>query len=140
MNGDANLTACAHVFQEPGCHSVYGVGSSVKGALVGRALSELRNAALIIVPSREQLTAWQTDLSFFLPDTRLFDFPLVDRALFTTTARSLDRSARQMEVLTALRGGSDCIVVATIEEAAQYIVAPCRCRSGRPGPDYRKRI
>lgn len=124
MNGDANLTACAHVFQEPGCHSVYGVGSSVKGALVGRALSELRNAALIIVPSREQLTAWQTDLSFFLPDTRLFDFPLVDRALFTTTARSLDRSARQMEVLTALRGGSDCIVVATIEEAAQYIVAP----------------
>lgn len=60
------------------------------------------------------------------PDLPVLDFPVVDKAVFTTTAKSLDRTARQMEALGRLRQGDRLLILAAPEEAAQYVMAPQR--------------
>ena len=124
LTNDANITACRNCFTQPGCHSIYGVGGSAKSAFTAKAIEETGRAILLIVPAKEQEAAWQTDLAFFAPALRLYSYPLVDQALFSTTAKSMERASRQMEALAALRTHTPCVVIASIEEAAQYITAP----------------
>lgn len=126
MNEDENIREVTASFTKPGCHSVYGLGDSVKSALVAKALSETPQQAVIVVPSQEAAAAWQADLAFFAPALQVLDFPFVDNALFTTTAQSLDRTARQMEALGRLRESEPLVVIAAPEEAAQYVVAPAQ--------------
>ena len=113
-------------FSQPGCHSIYGLSGSVKSALVAKALTEKPGQAVLVVPSREQAAAWMADLAFLVPDLPVLDFPVVDKAVFTTTAKSLDRPARQMEALGRLRQGDRLLILAAPEEAAQYVMAPQR--------------
>ncbi|KMO87885.1 transcription-repair coupling factor [Megasphaera cerevisiae DSM 20462] len=124
MNRDENIRNAIKLFEQPGCHSIYGLGGSVKSAFAAKALTETGKQAVIIVQSKEQLTAWQSDLQFIVPDLHILNFPLVDRAVFNTTAKSIERTASQMESLGYLREGHSGIVLATIEEAAQYVIAP----------------
>jgi transcription-repair coupling factor (superfamily II helicase) len=124
MLKDTNISACCDLFSRPGCHNVYGVGSSVKVALVALNASRLQKPAIIIVPTKEQQTAWMADLQFFAPDLPVSLFPLVDKADFTATAKSMERAACQMEVLGMLVQRIPCAVVATAEEAAQYVLNP----------------
>ncbi|MCH4178715.1 MAG: transcription-repair coupling factor [Megasphaera sp.] len=126
LDTDPNISEAAAWFYKPGCHSIYGLGSSVKTMFTAKGLQKLHMQAVIIVPGKEQQAMWQSDLRFFLPDRAVLDYPLVDRAVFTTTAKSIDRLSRQMEVLGQLREGCAGIVVATAAEAAQYVVAPQR--------------
>ena len=89
-------------------------------------LHEGPRQVVLVVPSREQAAAWQADLAFLVPNVKILDFPVVDKAVFTTTAKSLDRMARQMEALGRLRQGDPVLVLAAPEEAAQYVMAPQR--------------
>ena len=126
VNHDENIKNAVQQFEQPGCHSIYGLGGSVKSLLVGKAWCETQKQAIVIVPSKENVADWMSDLQFMVPNVRVLDFPFVDKAVFTTTAKSMDRSARQMEVLGYLRSGQAGIVLATPEEALQYILAPQR--------------
>ena len=126
INYDENIRAAVQKFGQPGCHSIYGLGGSVKSLLVGKALCQLKKQALIIVPSKENAATWISDLQFMLPHIRIWEFPFVDKAVFTTTAKSIERAARQMEILSYLRAGNAGIILATAEEAMQYILAPQR--------------
>lgn len=126
MSEDENIQAAAASFSQPGCHSIYGLGDSVKSALVAKALTEKPQQAVLVVPSAEAASAWLADLAFLAPQLLVLDFPVVDKALFTTTAQSLDRMARQMEALGRLRSEEPLLVIATPEEAAQYVIAPSR--------------
>ena len=126
MNEDENIRAAVAAFSKPGCHSIYGISGSVKSALTAKALTEKGGQAVLVVPSREQAQSWAADLAFLAPDVEILDFPVVDKAVFTTTAQSLDRKARQMEVLGRLRQGDSLLVIAAPEEAAQYVMAPQR--------------
>lgn len=124
MDKDANICTSVALFSKSGCHSVYGLGGSVKTSFTARGIEKRHASALIIVPNKEALQDWKMDLSFFAPSYPVYEFPLIDRAVFTTTAKSMDRSARAMEALVALRQDTPCIVVATIDEVAQLIVSP----------------
>lgn len=126
MNQDENIRSAVAAFSQPGCHSIYGLSGSVKSALVAKALTEKPGQAVLVVPSREQAAAWMADLAFLVPDLPVLDFPVVDKAVFTTTAKSLDRTARQMEALGRLRQGDRLLILAAPEEAAQYVMAPQR--------------
>ena len=126
INHDENISSAVQQFAQPGCHSIYGLGGSVKSMLVGKALCDINTQAIVVVPSKENVAAWMSDLHFMVPHMRILDFPFVDKAVFTTTAKSIERAARQMEVLGYLRSGSAGIVLATAEEALQYIIAPQR--------------
>ena len=126
MNQDENIREAVTAFSQPGCHSIYGLSGSVKSALVAKALTERPGQAVLVVPSREQAASWRADLAFLAPDLPVLDFPVVDKAVFTTTAKSLDRTARQMEALGRLRQGDRLLILAAPEEAAQYVMAPQR--------------
>lgn len=126
MNQDENIRSAVAAFSQPGCHSIYGLSGSVKSALVAKALTEKPGQAVLVVPSREQAAAWMADLAFLVPDLPVLDFPVVDKTVFTTTAKSLDRTARQMEALGRLRQGDRLLILAAPEEAAQYVMAPQR--------------
>jgi len=126
MNQDENIREAVTAFSQPGCHSIYGLSGSVKSALVAKALTERPGQAVLVVPSREQAASWRADLAFLAPDLLVLDFPVVDKAVFTTTAKSLDRTARQMEALGRLRQGDRLLILAAPEEAAQYVMAPQR--------------
>lgn len=124
MDNDANIRTSKALFSQMGCHSVYGLGGSVKTAFVACNVVERHVSTLIIVPNKEALQNWKMDLAFFAPAVPIYDFPLMDRAVFTTAAKSMDRSARAMEALVALRQDRPCIVTLTAEEAAQFILSP----------------
>ena len=94
MNDDENIKKAAEQFHQPGRHSIYGLGGSAKSAFTGNALADIKGPALLVVPGKEQAAAWQTDLQFWLPDMAVLDFPFVDKAVFTTTAKSIERSAQ----------------------------------------------
>ena len=115
MNQDENICSAVAAFSQPGCHSIYGLSGSVKSALVAKALTEKPGQAVLVVPSREQAVAWMADLAFLVPDLPVLDFPVVDKAVFTTTAKSLDRTARQMEALGRLRQGDRLLILAAPE-------------------------
>ena len=133
MNQDENIRSAVAAFSQPGCHSIYGLSGSVKSALVAKALTEKPGQAVLVVPSREQAAAWMADLAFLVPDLPVLDFPVVDKAVFTTTAKSLDRTARQMEALGRLRQGDRLLILAAPEEAAQYVMAPQRIDAAENG-------
>ncbi|MCI1821200.1 MAG: transcription-repair coupling factor [Megasphaera sp.] len=124
MCEDTNLTSSRKLFTITGCHSIYGLGGSAKVAFTGMTLAMSGKKAVIVVPTKEQQVSWISDLQFFAPALKTLDFPLVDRAVFSTTAKSMERAARQMEVLSGLRQQRPDVVVATAEEAAQYVVTP----------------
>ncbi|MGE1063104.1 hypothetical protein NXG27_10850 [Megasphaera paucivorans] len=124
MCEDTNLTSSRKLFTITGCHSIYGLGGSAKVAFTGMTLAMSGKKAVIVVPTKEQQASWISDLQFFAPALKTLDFPLVDRAVFSTTAKSMERAARQMEVLSGLRQQHPDVVVATAEEAAQYVVTP----------------
>lgn len=126
MNKDINITAAARKCMEPGCHSIYGVGGSVKSAFVGNLVAGQVRQAVLVVPDKEAAANWQADLQCLVPDVSIFEFPLVDKTVFTTTAKSIERAAQQMEALGCLREGRAGIVIASSEEAAQYVIAPER--------------
>lgn len=75
MNRDENIRNAIKLFEQPGCHSIYGLGGSVKSAFAAKALTETGKQAVIIVQSKEQLTAWQSDLQFIVPDLHILNFP-----------------------------------------------------------------
>ena len=142
MNDDENIKKAAEQFHQPGRHSIYGLGGSAKSAFTGNALADIKGPALLVVPGKEQAAAWQTDLQFWLPDMPVLDFPFVDKAVFTTTAKSIERSAQQMRVLGFLREGRPGVVLATAEEAFQYVLPPQRIDDGavdiKTGAEYER--
>lgn len=124
LDRDDNIRKGTKRFAEKGCHSIYGVSGSVKSLLLSKAMQEQPGQYILIVPSKEEQGRWQTDLSTMLPDVPVLDYPLVDRAVFTTTAKSIDRASRQMEALSLLQEGRTGIIIATAGEAAQYVPSP----------------
>lgn len=124
MDHDSNITKAIQTFDTLGCHSIYGLGGAAKSIFVGKAVRQIKRKVLLVVPTKENMASWLGDLRFAVPDVPVLDFPFVDRAVFTTTAKSLEGTAKQMEALGYLRSDKCGIVIATGEAALQYIIAP----------------
>ena len=124
MDSDSNVKACVDLFQKQGCHSIYGIGGSVKPAVLAKVWHTWKKPLIVVTPSREQQSLWRSDLQLFAPEAEVMDYPFVDKAVFTTTAKSMERAARLTESLGALRQGKPCIILATAVEAAQFVVDP----------------
>ena len=125
MNQDENIRSAVAAFSQSGCHSIYGLSGSVKSALVAKALTEKPGQAVLVVPSREQAAAWMADLAFLVPDLPVLDFPVVDKAVFTTTAKSWTGWPGRWK-LGPSAPGDRLLILAAPEEAAQYVMAPQR--------------
>lgn len=113
------------VFETKGKHIVYGLGGSQKSFIFSQAIRRIgAKPTIIIVHDKEHKERWERDLAFLLPQVEVIPFPITEKVAFITAARSLENQALQMGVLGKLLTGKSVVVLATIEEATQYIVSP----------------
>ena len=142
LEQDAALKEASSSYENGKIYGVYGLGGSAKSAYAAHVLAKTDKNAVIVVPTTEQVNGWLTDLQYFSPQLRVYTYPLVQHTVFTTTTKSLELAAKQMEALTALRGSRQAVVVATAEEAAQFVTAPQKIDdavlSFKVGEDYER--
>ena len=124
LDQEENLRQIKNFFINGGCNHIHGVGGSAKHILVAQGIDTALGATLLITSSSEEMEKWKSDLQFLVPTIPIFTFPFVVQELFSTAAKSMERVARQMEVLAQLREDKKCIILTTVEEASQYIIAP----------------
>lgn len=112
-------------FRQKGKSVIYGLSGSQKSFLLSRAvLEEQVQAIIIVVHDKEHKELWERDLAFFGPNVQVLPFPITERVEFTTVARSLEGQGAQMRALSMLAWNRPVVVLATIEEASQYVVSP----------------
>ena len=142
LEQDAALKEASSAYENGKIYGVYGLGGSAKSAYAAHVLAKTDKNAVIVVSTTEQVNGWLTDLQYFSPQLRVYTYPLVQHTVFTTTTKSLELAAKQMEALTALRGSRQAVVVATAEEAAQFVTAPQKIDdavlSFKVGEDYER--
>ena len=142
LEQDEALKEASSAYENGKIYGVYGLGGSAKSAYAAHVLAKTDKNAVIVVPTTEQVNGWLTDLQYFFPQLRVYTYPLVQHTVFTTTTKSLELAAKQMEALTALRGSRQAVVVATAEEAAQFVTAPQKIDdavlSFKVGEDYER--
>ena len=142
LEQDEALKEASSAYENGKIYGVYGLGGSAKSAYAAHVLAKTDKNAVIVVPTTEQVNGWQTDLQYFSPQLRVYTYFLVQHTVFTTTTKSLELAAKQMEALTALRGSRQAVVVATAEEAAQFVTAPQKIDdavlSFKVGEDYER--
>lgn len=142
LEQDEALKEASSSYENGKIYGVYGLGGSAKSAYAAHVLAKTDKNAVIVVPTTEQVNGWLTDLQYFSPQLRVYTYPLVQHTVFTTTTKSLELAAKQMEALTALRGSRQAVVVATAEEAAQFVTAPQKIDdavlSFKAGEDYER--
>lgn len=142
LEQDEALKEASSAYENGKIYGVYGLGGSAKSAYAAHVLAKTDKNAVIVVPTTEQVNGWLTDFQYFSPHLRVYTYPLVQHTVFTTTTKSLELAAKQMEALTALRGSRQAVVVATAEEAAQFVTAPQKIDdavlSFKVGEDYER--
>lgn len=142
LEQDEALKEASSAYENGKIYGVYGLGGSAKSAYAAHVLAKTDKNAVIVAPTTEQVNGWLTDLQYFSPQLRVYTYPLVQHTVFTTTTKSLELAAKQMEALTALRGSRQAVVVATAEEAAQFVTAPQKIDdavlSFKVGEDYER--
>ena len=142
LEQDEALKEASSAYENGKIYGVYGLGGSAKSAYAAHVLAKTDKNTVIVVPTTEQVNGWLTDLQYFSPQLRVYTYPLVQHTVFTTTTKSLELAAKQMEALTALRGSRQAVVVATAEEAAQFVTAPQKIDdavlSFKVGEDYER--
>ena len=112
-------------FRQKGKSVIYGLSGSQKSFLLSRAIPEEQvQSIIIVVHDKEHKELWERDLAFFLPNVQVLPFPITERIEFTTVACSLEGQGAQMRALSMLAWNRPVVVIATIEEATQYVVSP----------------
>ena len=76
MDSDSNVKACVDLFQKQGCHSIYGIGGSVKPAVLAKVWHTWKKPLIVVTPSREQQSLWRYRITGLAVD---FFRNLIDR-------------------------------------------------------------
>ena len=125
LSQNPSMTDGLKAFRQKGKSVIYGLSGSQKSFLLSRAIPEEQvQSIIIVVHDKEHKELWKRDLAFFLPNVQVLPFPITERVEFTTVARSLEGQGAQMRALSMLAWNRPVVVIATIEEATQYVVSP----------------
>ena len=125
LSQNPSMTDGLKAFRQKGKSVIYGLSGSQKSFLLSRAIPEEQvQSIIIVVHDKEHKELWERDLAFFLPNVQVLPFPITERVEFTTVARSLEGQGAQMRALSMLAWNRPVVVLATIEEATQYVVSP----------------
>ena len=98
---------------------VYGLSNSQKHAILASVYEQAPQPLVIIVHSTEALQDWREDLLSLLPGTEVLELPELDMMTVQAQARSMERSARRMDVMVRLMRKDPVIVLAKATAAAQ---------------------
>ncbi len=98
---------------------VYGLGNSQKHAVFAACFKESPCSLVILVHNQESLDAWEEDLEALLPDVPVLELPEMDSLEVQATAKSVERSAKRMDILGRMVRREKVIVLATAAAAVQ---------------------
>jgi len=98
---------------------VYGLSNSQKHAIIAAAFQKAPQPLVILVHSNESLSDWREDLLSLLPGTEVLELPELDMMTVQAEARSMERTARRMDVLVRLMRKEPVIVLAKAAAAIQ---------------------
>ncbi len=98
----------------------HGIAGSQKALAAAAALLTYQKA-IIIVPDQKAIFQWEEDLAFFMPDVKIYSFPVLDDAGYDVTFASTERLRERMKALGALLSDKPAVIIATSVEAAQRI-------------------
>ena len=115
--GVKKLQACMQA--KPQETLVYGLSNSQKHAILASAYEQAPQPLVIIVHSMEALQDWREDLLSLLPGTEVLELPELDMMTVQAQARSMERSARRMDVMVRLMRKDPVIVLAKATAAVQ---------------------
>ena len=121
LGEDAAVQKIQEAFQKTdGRTLVYGLSGSQKHAVYASAFEASPRPTVVLVHSRESLEAWRENLHALLPDVPVLELPEVDAAAedIQASARSLESTAKRMDVLGRLLRGENLIVLSTMAAAA----------------------
>ena len=122
---EATMKDTIDTFYRKGATQIYGLGGSQKSFIYSQAMiHDTQRQTLIVTHDKAHKEMWERDIQCLLPEVKVLSYPIVDRALSQWTAKSLDTQAKRMEVLGNLALGKSVIVLATVEEASQFVGAP----------------
>ena len=102
----------------------YGLGGSQKHAALAACYEAKPQPMVIILHSRESLEEWREDLSLLLPKVPVLELPEMDLMEVQAAAKSIERSARRMDVLGRLMRQEPVIVLAQAASAVQKGLSP----------------
>ena len=125
LSQNPSMTDGLKAFRQKGKSVIYGLSGSQKSFLLSCAVPEEQvQSIIIVVHDKEHKELWERDLAFFWSNVQVLPFPTTERVEFTTVARSLEGQGAQMRALSMLAWNRPVVVLATIEEATQYVVSP----------------
>ena len=106
-------------FTNKGQTLVYGMGDAQKHAVISACYAEQEKPLVILVQNHEVLEGWREDLQALLPDTMLYELPELDVMEIEATAKSVERSAKRMDILGRLMHRKPMILLAEVSAAIQ---------------------
>ncbi len=106
-------------FIEKGQTLAYGMGSAQKHAVTAACWQGEKTPLVILTHNHESLEGWREDLRSLLPETEILELPELDVMEIQATAKSVERSARRMDILGRLMRKKPMILLADISAAVQ---------------------
>ena len=106
MREDEAVRRTAECFRKVhGQSLLYGLSGAQKHAFFAAACDESPRPFVVLTYDREALEAWRENLSFLLPGRTVAELPAADVVTFQTAARSLELTAKRMDLLGRLLRG-----------------------------------
>ena len=101
--------------------AAHGFSGSLKHAAIAAAYDRQPRPMAVVAAGREALRAWQEDLTALLPEADIYELPELAHIDFSAPgfSKSMERSARRMDILARLLRHEPIIVLAEIGAAVQ---------------------
>ena len=120
MLQDSSVAKIADCFAQKQAQSfVYGLAGSQKHAVFAACYEERPGTMVILTHSHEALADWREDLMAMLPQVPVVELPETDLISFSAAAKSIELSAKRMDVLGRLMRKEPVIVLAKASAAVQ---------------------
>lgn len=103
---------------------IYGLSGSQKVAVIAAAFEKNPRPTIIFVDGREKISAWQNDLSEFLPEVETVELPEVDLFDIRAEISGLERTAKRIEIFARLAQGEPIIIFSTATAAVKKDFSP----------------
>ena len=104
---------------KPGETLAYGLSGSQKHVAFAACYRKSPQPWVVLVHNSDMVSAWREDLEALLPEATVVELPELDIVNVQAAAKSIERSARRMDVLGRLMRQEPVIVLATSAAAVQ---------------------
>ena len=98
---------------------IYGLSGSQKNSVIAACYAKNPKTTVIITNNTENVEILRSDLMTLLPDTKVVELPTLDMVNFSAAAKSVELTAKRMDVLGRLIRKEKIIVLATATAAVQ---------------------